>query len=53
MTKEQASKIISMLKNCQTALYQLDKIAVFLLSCLLAFVVLYCIWYILARFVRF
>lgn len=53
MTEKQAHQIISMLKNCQTALYQLDKIAVFLLSCLLALVVLYSIWYILVRFVRF
>lgn len=52
MTSKQAKEIIEALHNCEFALYQIDEILVFILSCLLAGVVLYVIWYILIRFCR-
>lgn len=48
-----AEKLLKALHNCEIALYQLDKIAVFIVSCMLAGVVLYSIYYILIRFTKF
>lgn len=53
MTEKQAEVIITKLHTIEVALYQLDKMGVFILSCLLAFVVLYAIWYCLIRFTWF
>lgn len=53
MTEKQADLIIEKLHTIEVALFQLDKIGVFILSCLLAFVVLYAIWYCLIRFTWF
>lgn len=53
MTEKQAELIIQQLHIIEVALFQLDKMGVFILSCLLAFVVLYAIWYCLIRFTWF
>lgn len=53
MTEKQAELIIQQLHTIEVALFQLDKMGVFILSCLLAFVVLYAIWYCLIRFTWF
>lgn len=53
MTEKQAELIIQHLHTVEVALFQLDKMGVFILSCLLAFVVLYAIWYCLIRFTWF
>lgn len=53
MTDKQFSQLITKLTNCEIALYQIDQMIVFLLSVLLAGVVLYFIWYCLIRFTWF
>lgn len=53
MTEKQFQLLMDKLSNCEIALYQVDQILVFILSLLLAGVVLYSIWYCLIRFTWF
>lgn len=53
MSDKDVQLIIDKLTNCEIALYQLDQMGIVLLSCLLAWVVLYAIYYMLIRFTWF
>lgn len=53
MSDKEVQVIIEKLENCEIALYQLDQMGIVLLSCLLAGIVLYTIYYMLIRFTWF
>lgn len=53
MEDEQIQKLFDMLQVIQIELFQLDKMVVFIISCLLAGFILYVAYYILIRFTFF
>ena len=53
MSDKDVDIIIEKLTNCEIALYQLDQMGIVLLSCLLAGIVIYSIYYMLIRFTWF